>query len=289
MSLDPDETTADDNQVGHEQYRSEPALRAAIAQRLRDNGLAIEENVSCPAGLADITTVSGDTIIEVKHRLTRKQVYIAVGQLLLYRQSINPSARAILVGYSSPEISALLPFLTPLGVEVMFWEDTPEGHVLRGEAASIALPSGSQRQTLVWAVQELALAQGLSSVRELSFAARIPRQSLYPIWQGKSKSVSLDMLETLAKALNAQPGEWFRWEGAEATRSMVWNIRDVAEARSITHSELVWLAGILPNGLAPIWRGEAKSVFVTTLTRLANALNLDIGDLFRWSNSIDEV
>jgi DNA-binding Xre family transcriptional regulator len=92
------------------------------------------------------------------------------------------------------------------------------------------------------------------------------------------------MLERLAKALNAQPGQWFGWEGAEDARSMVWNVRNMAEARSITQAELVWLTGILPNSLAPIWRGEAKAVFVTTLTRLAQALDLDIGDLFTWSD-----
>jgi DNA-binding Xre family transcriptional regulator len=298
MSKDSDELDADwstgdradrpaitpNEQIGHEQYRSEPALRAALAQRLRDNGLAIEENVSCPAGVADIITISGDALFEVKHRLTRKQVYTAVGQILLYRESINPQARAILAGYSSPEIFALMPFLASLGIEVMFWQDTPEMPLHRGEASSIPLAPNPDRHALVWAVQERAIAQGLSSVRALSFKARVPRQSIYPLWQGKSKSASLDMLERLAKALNARPGQWFGWEGAEDARSMVWNIRNIAEARSITQAELVWLTGILPNSLAPIWRGEAKAVFVTTLTRLAHALDLDIGDLFAWSN-----
>lgn len=298
MSEDYDELDSDGNtsggsrlpdirqetQAGHERYRSEPALRAALAQRLRDNGLAVEENVVCPAGVADIVTISRDAIFEIKHRLTRKQVYIAIGQVLLYRESINPQARAILAGYSSPEIFALMPFLTPLGIEVMFWQDTPEMPIHPGEASPLSLAPNPNHYALVWAVQERAIAQGLHSVRELSLAARIQRQTIYPLWQKKSKSASLDVLERLAKALDAQPGEWFRWEGAEDARSMVWNIRNVAEARSISQSELVWLAGILPNGLSPIWRGEAKAVFVTTLTRLAQALDLDIGDLFAWSN-----
>jgi len=58
MSLNPDESV--DSSIdtsaslsipkpGQERYGSEPTLRAAFAQLMRDQGLAVEENVACAA------------------------------------------------------------------------------------------------------------------------------------------------------------------------------------------------------------------------------------------------
>ena len=87
---------------------------------------------------------------------------------------------------------------------------------------------------LRWAVKERALVCGFASVRELSFATRVPRQSLHPIWMGVSKNVSLDMLGILAKTLDANLGDWFHWDG-EILR---WRIPEATEAKGFTLSDL---------------------------------------------------
>jgi hypothetical protein len=48
------------------QYRSEPALRAAIARTLRAHGVMIDEQVTCAAGAADLVTAGREAIYEVK-------------------------------------------------------------------------------------------------------------------------------------------------------------------------------------------------------------------------------
>src|SRR6266542_1857078 len=83
--------------------RSEPELRQLIVQALRASGIAVEEQVVCQAGAADIVTVRRDAVIEIKLALTRKAIQWAVGQVLLYRAAINPAARAIVVGYATSE------------------------------------------------------------------------------------------------------------------------------------------------------------------------------------------
>ena len=47
-----------------ELHRSEPALRAAVAQRLRASGLAIEEFVTCAAAVANFERIQGDSRAE---------------------------------------------------------------------------------------------------------------------------------------------------------------------------------------------------------------------------------
>jgi DNA-binding Xre family transcriptional regulator len=273
------------------QHRSEPALRAAVARLLRANGLAIEELVPCAAGELDIATASRDTIVEIKHRLTRKALFQAVGQISSYRQAINPDARAIIVGYATNETAALLPYITPLGIEIVCWQDQPEDAEWRIDPEEIApLPTSDHRShppitsVLRWVVKERALVCGFASVRELSFAARVPRQSLHPIWMGVSKNVSLDMLGILAKTLDANLGEWFRWDG-EILR---WRIQEATEAKGFTLSDLSWAAAILPQGLGSMWHDTQKFVFVETLARLARALDLDVGDLFTWQTPLQD-
>src|SRR5262249_32909613 len=107
--------------------RGEPELRQAIIEALRTHGIAVSESVPCAAGAADLVTRSGDAIFEVKHRLNRRALYQAVGQVLLYRLCINPDARAIVVGYAIDEIASLLPLLPALGIEIVLWRDKQEG------------------------------------------------------------------------------------------------------------------------------------------------------------------
>src|SRR4051812_33920516 len=83
--------------------RSEPELRAEIVQVLRANGIDVDEQVTCAAGVADIVTSSRDLIIECKIELNRRAILMALAQLLIYRQAINPAARAIIVGYRTAD------------------------------------------------------------------------------------------------------------------------------------------------------------------------------------------
>src|SRR4051794_9471737 len=95
--------------------RSEPELRAIIVQALRASGIAVEEQVICGAGMADIVTARRDAVIEIKLDLNRKAIQWAVGQVLLYRQAINPNARAIDVGYATSETAGLVDWAAAVG------------------------------------------------------------------------------------------------------------------------------------------------------------------------------
>ena len=271
------------------QHRSEPALRAAIAQTLRAHGIAVDEQVVCAAGAADLVTARRDAIWEVKLALDRAALQKAVGQLTLYRVSINPAARAIIVGYPTPETAVLRPHIEALGIEVVElgdggWEMGDGARGLVEVPAVFPSPNPHPPTTLHWRLAEHAQSRGLSSVRALSFAAHINRQSVHPIWNGTAKSISIEMLERLCVALNTDPGGWFRREGGTLT----WNIRTAAEAQGIDMPTLGWESAILPGSLTPIWRGAQQFVFVETLAKLAQALDLHVGDLFAWQRVEDE-
>jgi DNA-binding Xre family transcriptional regulator len=267
------------------QHRSEPALRAAIAQTLRAHGLAVDEQVACAAGAADLVTARRDAIYEAKLFLNRKALQQAVGQLMLYRATINPEARMIVVGYPTPETAALRPHIEALGIEVVAlglggWELGDGAQGLAAGEAPILLPSPIPHPptALRWRLAAYAQSRSIETVRALSFAARINRQSLYPMWDGVAKSVSVDMLERLCATLDADPGGWFQWEGG----TLAWTIRAAAEGRGIDMPTLGWASAILPGSLTPIWRGVQQFVFVETLAKLARALDLHVGDLFEW-------
>lgn len=275
------------------QHRSEPTLRAAIATTLRAHGLAIDEQVTCAVGAADLVTARQDAIYEVKLWLSRKALQQAIGQLMLYRASLNPEARTIIVGYATEETAVLRPHIEALGIEVVCWRDEAAvdhwGLEIRDSAHNmesseiVLLPSHTPHtpSSLDWHVAEHAQAIGISSVRELSFAMHTNRQSLYPIWQGRAKSISLAMLGRLCQTLGAEPGGWFRWDGDD----LVWNVREVAEGQGMSMQELVWASEILPHSLTLIWRGTQQFVFVETLQKLARALDLHVGELFVWTEA----
>jgi DNA-binding Xre family transcriptional regulator len=228
----------------------------------------------------DIVTSDRSVIYEVKHRLTRKAIQQATGQITLYRVSLNTEARAIIVGYATAETAALRSYVEALGIEIICWQDATEGEEQALELAA-SVPTSDplhSSPSLHWQIQQVARAHDLASVRELAFHTQINRQSLYPIWNGISKSVSLAMLARLSATLEADPGGWFRRQGND----LIWNVRSVAESTGLTMQDVVWRAEILPHSLAAIWRGEQQFVSVITLEKLARALSLDTGDLFEW-------
>ena len=102
------------------EYRGgfENTLEREFSAYLRSLGLDVRTQVRCDAGTADIVTEKG--IYELKYRLDRSSFFQGVGQVLLYRQSINPQASPVLVCRTSivPELHRVA---KRLGVEVLVW------------------------------------------------------------------------------------------------------------------------------------------------------------------------
>jgi hypothetical protein len=104
--------------------KPEQRLTTAVVAKLRAHGAAVECNVLCAVGTADIVSSMRDVVYEVKARLTRAALFQAVGQVLLYRQCINPEARAVIVGRPTAETALFLPWVAALGITVVCWEES---------------------------------------------------------------------------------------------------------------------------------------------------------------------
>jgi DNA-binding Xre family transcriptional regulator len=252
-------------------WRTEPELRAAIAATLRAHGIALAEKIPCAAGEADIVTTRRDLVIECKLHLTRKNLYTAVGQVLIYRQTINPAARAVIVGYMTPETAALMPHIASLGIEIVCWSDRDWGMVDgdRGSGTgeethdpapitavqstdnspsptpdeqTPALVSQSPTpnpQSLRWNVATLARAKGFKNVPALAWRMGVQRQGIYAFWNGTARQVSLDILERLSHVLEAEIGDWFVWARPRAVSQELRAEKHPA-ALSSQHPALAW-------------------------------------------------
>jgi hypothetical protein len=160
----------------------------AIVRMLRAHGIAVDTSVPCAAGAADIVTARRDVIFEVKHGLSRTAIYQGLGQLLCYRTCINTQARAILIGYATPDTEALRPHVTALGVELVTWRDEEaapatidaERDAGMGSLASAPGVPGllPQRSVLRWNVAALAHARGYRNVAQLAQAMGVARQGI---------------------------------------------------------------------------------------------------------------
>jgi hypothetical protein len=93
---------------------NEKQIQEAIERKLISEGISLLSR-GCQAGQADIVT--SDAVYEVKHLLTKENIFKAIGQVLLYRECINPSANAIIVGIDGG-IKSLIPSINQLGVKV---------------------------------------------------------------------------------------------------------------------------------------------------------------------------
>jgi len=101
-----------------EDRHDEMALELRFMKYLQAQGHRVRRQVRCRAGVADIVT--DDSVIEVEYYLSRAKLFEAVGQVLLYRQAINPSARAIIVA-QAVERWAPVDVARELGIEVVIW------------------------------------------------------------------------------------------------------------------------------------------------------------------------
>ncbi|MBD2681577.1 hypothetical protein H6G98_28575 [Nostoc sp. FACHB-857] len=81
--------------------------------------IEVERQVSCQAGIADVVT--RNAIYEIKLHLNKTEVFKAIGQVLLYRQCINPNCEAIIVCKSS-QVRDLYQVIKELDVQIFEWE-----------------------------------------------------------------------------------------------------------------------------------------------------------------------
>lgn len=106
--------------------RPEKKLEALIGKSLEDQGISVRYQVPCSAGIADIVTP--DAIYEVKTDLYSNKLFEAIGQVLIYRQLINPSARVFVAGYAhkggrfAGQTASIQEAAKALRIELLFWE-----------------------------------------------------------------------------------------------------------------------------------------------------------------------
>lgn len=98
----------------------EKNLENEVLNHLRLQGIRVQVQVKCEAGIADIVTPIA--IYELKHLLTRVELFKAVGQVLMYRQCINPDAQAIIV-CNNCENNEFIPIVEKLGITVIVLEN----------------------------------------------------------------------------------------------------------------------------------------------------------------------
>lgn len=293
--------------------RSEPEIHAALVQMLRAQGVALAPRVVCLSGELDVVTADRTVIYEIKYRLSRRALYQALGQVLLYRQCLNPAARAIIVGYATPDTFALLPSIEALGVEVMVWEEKgsgadglrldnsdveatdyassksikhlleqsgqvddaeDDGLILPGSQPSSPIPYPLAPNSLHWRVAALAQQQGFKNVPALARQMEIPRQALYRPWKDEALQTTLQMLGMLCDVLRVNPGDFFTWQtGSDGYRRLTWAVKEQAEVRGFRMTTLSHRSGIHHRSMGPIWHDTAQAVALATLARIALTLD----------------
>jgi len=105
------------------QYRRREAeLERAVIEYFAGTGLLVWSQVDCGfAGFADVVTE--DAIYELKDWITRRTFYQAVGQLMGYRNYLNPALRPFIIcNGTSLSVKKLQKFETLHGVPVLVWE-----------------------------------------------------------------------------------------------------------------------------------------------------------------------
>lgn len=100
----------------------EAGVNRAVIAHIVASGQHPSTQVACGAGRIDIVTATH--IIEVESRLNRQHTFEAVGQVLLYRQSFDPSLRPVIAGRWHADTPDLAPYARGLGIEVWFVSDS---------------------------------------------------------------------------------------------------------------------------------------------------------------------
>jgi hypothetical protein len=99
----------------------EKDIENAVLAHLREHGIHATSQVQCHAGVVDIVTT--DAVYEIELFLSRDVFFHAIGQVLTYRQALDPSRRAVIVGLPDPgsPIADLIGYAQQFGVEVELW------------------------------------------------------------------------------------------------------------------------------------------------------------------------
>lgn len=96
----------------------EKAIENRMAEILLLSGLEVRQQVRCAVGIADIVTDIG--VYEVKTYLDARTFFSALGQVILYREAINPDGKAWIVGLDSgAEIVDMIEHARRLRVDVI--------------------------------------------------------------------------------------------------------------------------------------------------------------------------
>lgn len=100
---------------------SEAEIEAAFGKRLEEQGIAVQHQVVCVHGRADLVTP--DAIYEIKDYLTRNKLQQAIGQVLAYRTCLNPEAKVYVVGRQWKDKPVAIDLAQAVGVGVIVWGD----------------------------------------------------------------------------------------------------------------------------------------------------------------------
>lgn len=98
---------------------AEVIIENALYAKLALSGGGVARQVQLRNGIADIVTPTH--LYEVKSCLTRKSVYKAVGQLLVYAQELS-NRTLVIIGRSGDGL-ALRAAVQRLGIEMKIWYD----------------------------------------------------------------------------------------------------------------------------------------------------------------------
>jgi hypothetical protein len=109
--------------VGHYVEGREEELEELFTLQLVNDGRSVLRQVVCEAGKADIVT--DNTIYEIKSFLTLSNFKDAIGQVLVYRECINPQANTAIISWGS-EIAHLHYIAENLNVSVIIFNENTE-------------------------------------------------------------------------------------------------------------------------------------------------------------------
>jgi hypothetical protein len=104
------------------EIKTERGIEVALARQLRKQGHKVQRQIQCESGIADVVTE--EAVYEIKFTLTRSRLFEAIGQVLIYRQAINPNLKAVVLGKPPKDgkIEEIIDCAQRLGVEVQIWK-----------------------------------------------------------------------------------------------------------------------------------------------------------------------
>lgn len=99
--------------------RQEKDVEEEVFNALLARGEAAQRQVRCSSGIADIVTPTA--IYEIKKRLARSVFFSALGQIICYREDIDPSKAAYIVADEVHVSSTMISAAARAGVVVLKW------------------------------------------------------------------------------------------------------------------------------------------------------------------------